>query len=188
MGRWTDRATQLRDPLEYSPVANSADSANSVEHDTPTIQPAPIDAGRKAANEANHPVPLIPGPGEEPFGAPQTNEGDDWRVWINERAAIREYVGEYETTEADHLAYSEAVEAWCSTHHKAPPPDRCAGCGTEIGEVGLSTGDGARVCDRPDFTCLIAYGTKRKRRAVNGFRAMGIEFPVGWSLPNGDVP
>lgn len=186
MGRWTDRATHRHGPLEYSPIAYSADSANSLEYATPAVRSAPIHTGRRPPNDAILPVPFIPRFGEEPFGAPQTNDGDEWRVWISERAATREHFAQYETDQADQLAYAEAVEAWCSMYHKAPSPDRCAGCGTVLAVDGFSTGDGARVCDQPDNNCLIEYGTKRKRRAIIALRTMGIDPPKNWALPNGD--
>ena len=39
-------------------------------------------------------------------------DGEDWRAYIDERAAIREIDGGYEHSEADRLAFEDAVTHW----------------------------------------------------------------------------
>ena len=42
--------------------------------------------------------------------------------------------------------------------------------------------DGAQVCDKPDHSCLIAYGNGRRMAAVNALAVMGIEPPMWWEF------
>ena len=86
------------------------------------------------------------------------------------------------------MAYGEAVEAWLAQFYKPPTVAACAGCGKPLDGAVLQVGNGARVCDRSDHSCLIRYGTARKQHGVQGLRALGIEPPRGWTLPDGEAP
>jgi len=119
---------------------------------------------------------LIPAPTAHPFGAPVDSE--DWAEWIEERAAILEFDGYRSPQEALVSAYCQALEAWCAQHWEVPSADSCAACGAS--NPGFACGDGAAVCRRQDHACLIKYGTRRKRTAVEWLRQAGIESPDGW--------
>jgi hypothetical protein len=53
----------------------------------------------------------------------------DWQAYFDERAAIREYDGGFTRTEAERLAFDDAVGHWLSAHPApASAPEHCAQC------------------------------------------------------------
>jgi len=115
--------------------------------------------------------PLVPNASASPFGSP--TDPAEWPEWVEERAAIIQFDGYRSPQEAYLSAYNEALEAWCSQHWEPPSSDSCAACGAP--NPGFECGDGAAVCRRSDYACLIEYGTKRKQEAVKWLRRAGIE-------------
>jgi hypothetical protein len=107
---------------------------------------------------------------------------DDWREMYEERAAIRQYNGGYRRDVAERLAWGEVIEIWCDRIALKHPPDTCAGCGEVLAGDSLDLPGGARIHWEPsrEFTCLIAYGFARKRRAVEALAALGLVPPSGW--------
>jgi hypothetical protein len=54
----------------------------------------------------------------------------DWHAYFEERAAIREYDGGLSRSDAEHVAFDDAVAQWLSAHPiPASPPERCVQCG-----------------------------------------------------------
>lgn len=142
-------------------------------------QPAP-----EPKQPAGDPVPLIPSSDGSRFGAP--GRLADWWEWVGERAAHLEYGCEISRPEASQLAYSEAVEAWCSRFWVPPSPNTCAACHRPA--PGFLCGDGASVCRVADHSCLIDYGTIRKKTAVRALAVVRVVAPAGWVLPDGSKP
>lgn len=108
----------------------------------------------------------------------------DWREWYQERAAIRQYEAGYRRDIAERLAYCEVIEAWCEANTAIRNRLHCAGCHKlAVGEM-LDLPDGARVHWGPvqKFDCLIAYGTRRKERAVSALTTFGIVPPISWEI------
>jgi hypothetical protein len=53
----------------------------------------------------------------------------DWQAYVDERAAIREYDGGFPRTEAERLAFDDAVGHWLSAHPApASAPEHCVHC------------------------------------------------------------
>ena len=161
-----------------SPPAKVAKAAKAVDAEARRLDP----------DDDQTPLPLVPSASDSAFGAPVSHNPAEWRDWLDERSAIREHLGCYGRVDADSLAYGEAVEAWLALFYEPPMIAACAGCGKPMDGAVLPLGDGTRVCDRRDHACLIRYGTARKRRGVGGLRALGIEPPRGWTLPDGEAP
>jgi hypothetical protein len=111
-------------------------------------------------------------------------EAVELRYAYEERVGIRLYDAGYTRHEAERLAYGETIEKWCERHPLRLQPGSCAGCGEPLATGALELPDGARVHWERDqeFRCLIAYGFKRKRRAVQALAVMGIVPPA--NLPD----
>jgi hypothetical protein len=111
---------------------------------------------------------------------------DDWRTFLDERAAIREYDGHLPRAEAERLAWAETLAEWHRAHGVPPPSWQCAGCGKPLsGAPAMTLADAARVHDVAGYGCLIAYGKRWRAAAENGLAEMGIT-PPGEAL--GAVP
>jgi hypothetical protein len=109
-------------------------------------------------------------------------EAADLRHAYEERVGIRLYDAGYTRHEAERLAYGEIIEQWCDRHPLRLQPGSCAGCREPLATGGLELPDGARVHweQDQDFRCLIAYGFRRKRRAVEVLALGGLKPPIGW--------
>jgi len=109
-------------------------------------------------------------------------EAVELRYGYEERVGIRLYDAGYTRHEAERLAYGETIEQWCERHPLRLQPGRCAGCREPLATGGLELPGGARVHweQDQDFGCLIAYGFRRKRRAVAALARCGLHPPVGW--------
>ena len=112
---------------------------------------------------------------------PDLADLEDVRVWLDERAAMREDSGT-PRMDADKAAFDELLWLWCAANPAQHTPGRCAACGTTFEPPVMSLPDGATVCDRPDHPCLIAYGNGRRMEAVEVLNALGIEPPAWWTL------
>lgn len=161
MSKWLE-AAMVSEP-------NSLGCANSVNSAKSPKNPPNGTNGTNGTEQSN--PPLIAKPSPNPYGFPA--DPVDWPEWIEERAAIIEFDGYRSPQEAYTSAYNEALEAWCSRHWEPPSHESCAACG--VPNPGFKCGDGAAVCRRQDYACLIEYGTKRKRAAIEGLRQLGIE-------------
>ncbi len=70
-------------------------------------------SGNPETQKTTRSGPFRPGlASDRPFGVPETSDSDSRSESVNERAAIREHLGEYERTEAERLALGEAIEAF----------------------------------------------------------------------------
>jgi hypothetical protein len=110
------------------------------------------------------------------------DEAVELRYAYEERVGIRIYDAGYTRQEAERLAYGEIIEQWCERHPVRLLPGSCAGCGEPLATCRLELPDGAHVHweQDQDFRCLIAYGFRRKRRAVEVLALGGLQPPVGW--------
>src|SRR4030095_6652467 len=115
-----------------------------------------------------------PGEPSVPVGT-SADEATDWRELFNERVAMRQYEAGYGKAMAGRLAWGECVEAWCERNPLQQRLGLCAGCGAPLGADVLDLPDGAIVHwdHHREFTCLIAYGDQRKRRATEALAALG---------------
>ncbi len=113
---------------------------------------------------------------------PDLSVPEDIRVWLLERAAMREVGSGTTRVDADKLVFDELLWVWHAANPVEHAPGKCAACGTAFEPPVMSLPDGARVCDKPDHACLITYGNGRRMEAVNALRDMGIEPPAWWKL------
>ncbi len=112
---------------------------------------------------------------------PDLSDPENVRVWILERAAMREDSGAART-DADKAAFDELLWLWCAANPVEHAPGQCAACGTKLGPPIMALPDGVQVCDRPDHPCLIAYGNGRRMEAVGALNGLGIMHPKWWEL------
>ncbi len=112
---------------------------------------------------------------------PDLSSSEDIRVWLDERAAMREDSGTARM-EADKAAFDELLWLWCAANPVEHTPGQCAACGTAGAPPVMVLPDGAQVCDRPGHACLISHGNGRRGEAVNALRGMGIAPPRWWEL------
>ncbi len=113
---------------------------------------------------------------------PDLSDPEDIRVWLDERAAMREEGSGTTRIDADKLVFDELLWIWHAANPVTLAPGKCAACGTAFEPPVMSRPDGAQVCDRPDHPCLIAYGNGRRMEAVNALKSLGIAPPVWWEL------
>ena len=113
--------------------------------------------------------------------APDLGDAEDVQVWLHERAAIREDSGAVRV-DADKAAFDELLWIWHAANPVEYAPGRCAACGTAFEPPVMVLPDGATVCDRPDYPCLIAYGNGRRMAAVTALASMGVKLPAWWVL------
>jgi hypothetical protein len=106
---------------------------------------------------------------------------EDWVEFFNERAAILEYDGELQRTEAERQAYETTVIQWMNeTPPKGIDDDRCASCGHHIGDVGRDavpflSGGGGHVWLH--HGCHPTWMTRRRSDAEKALTAMGVTSP-----------
>ena len=113
-----------------------------------------------------------PGPGAD---------GQAWRGWYEERAAIREFDAGYPRPMAERLAFNETVDRWHRLFGARPDPARCAGCGELVsGREVLQLPGGARVHVDSEYVCLIEYGRRWRRSAIEALAALGLIPPEEW--------
>jgi len=113
---------------------------------------------------------------------PDLSDPEDIRVWLHERAAMREVNLGSTRADADKLAFDELLWLWCAANPVDHAPGQCAACGTAFEPPVMSLPDGATVCDQPDHGCLIFYGNGRRMAAVNALEGIGIAPPRWWEL------
>lgn len=108
---------------------------------------------------------------------------ENWRAHYEERAAIRQYLGGYDCTTAERLAYGELLTDWHREHGAKPDPARCAGCGGALaGHPAHAFPDGAGVHTDGDLECWNAYGKRWRAAAADGLAQLGIARPEGFDL------
>ena len=113
--------------------------------------------------------------------APDLSETEDIRVWLDERAGMREDSG-IAHVDADKLAFDELLWIWHAANPVDLLPGQCAACGTAFQPPVMTLPDGAQVCDRPGHACLIAYGNGRRMAATTALKERGIKPPMWWEL------
>jgi hypothetical protein len=103
----------------------------------------------------------------------------DWQAYFDERAAIREYDGGLSRSEAERLAFDDAVAHWLSAH-PAPvsAPDACVHCGggdrtfDELLPV-LTSGGNVWVHNK----CWKNWYAVRRQKAVAALQGIGLGQP-----------
>ena len=104
-----------------------------------------------------------------------------WRDQYQERSRHRELGGRRSRAEAEILAWGELQWRWHKQEGGRPPAGICGGCRTPIrGTEAIPLIDGAYVHDGKGHECLIAYGSRWRREASAGLRALGLEPPSGF--------
>lgn len=114
-----------------------------------------------------------------PPAPPVHDDPESWREAYEERAAIREFSGEYPRSRAEVLAFGDMVNQWHVQHAK-PIQGECAGCRKLIlSEDDVETlTDGAQV--HPN--CIRAYGLRWRLTASQALQEAGIPIPEGWEI------
>ena len=65
---------------------------------------------------------------------PDLSDPEDIRVWLDERAAMREDSGTMRV-DADKLVFDELLWLWCAANPVEHAPGLCAACGTTLGPL-----------------------------------------------------
>ncbi len=112
---------------------------------------------------------------------PDLSDREDIQTWLHERGGMREDSGAVRVA-ADKAAFDELLWIWHAANPVEHTPGRCAACETTLGPPVMALPDGAQVCDRPDHSCLIAYGNGRRMAAVDALAGRGIAPPIWWAL------
>ncbi len=113
---------------------------------------------------------------------PDLSDPEDIRVWLDERAAMREVGSSTTRVDADKLAFDELLWIWHAANPVTLDPGQCAACGIAFEPPVMSLPDGAQVCDQPDHGCLIAYGNGRRMEAAKALEGIAIAPPMWWEL------
>jgi hypothetical protein len=123
--------------------------------------------------------------GTEAQGGPQLSTPADaspldptiWSDLYEERAAHRQFDGDYPRAEADRFAWREIERRWHFAHREQVPAEVCAGCGQLIAaDEALQLIDGARV-HMNGHRCRIAYEQRWRRAASSALVALGLQPP-----------
>ncbi len=113
---------------------------------------------------------------------PDLSDPEDIRVWLLERAAMREVGSGTTRVDADKLVFDELLWIWHAANPVTHAPGQCAACGTAFEPPVMALPDGAQVCDQPGHACLISHGNARRVEAVNALGSLGIVPPAWWEL------
>jgi hypothetical protein len=100
-----------------------------------------------------------------------------WGDLYAERAAHRQFDGDYPRVEAELLAWREIQWRWHLAHRERISAEICAGCDQYIqADRALDLIDGARV--HMGNHCRIAYEQRWRAKATVGLQALGLDPPV----------
>ncbi len=172
MSKWLQAARSARASKPGSEpfyARDNSDNSDNSPPERPIVANVAIVTGVESLTRAAH-LAVVP----------DLSDREDIRVWLDERAAMREDSGTVRM-DADKAAFDELLWLWCAANPVEHVPGRCAACGTAFEPPVMSLPDGAQVCDKPDHPCLIAYGNGRRMEAVNALRGMGREPPMWWA-------
>ncbi len=167
-----DRSNPERDTSPSMEGAQKGPSPRSAKSDkslSQTIKLTTAKANRSLLCRANLAV------------VPDLSDPEDIRVWLDERAAMREDSGT-PRVDANKASYDELLWLWCAANPAEHSPGQCAACGAAFDPPVMALPDGATVCDRPDHPCLIAYGNERRMKAAEALGGLGIAPPAWWKL------
>jgi hypothetical protein len=110
-------------------------------------------------------------------------DADDWRAFLEERAAVAEYDGGLSRVDAERQAHECCVMEWL---WRNPPlasgPERCAHCGKPLGEPGRDslpflTGDGGHTWLHSG--CHGDWAAQRRAEAVAALAIHGLRPRTG---------
>ncbi len=118
---------------------------------------------------------------------PDLSDPEDIRVWLDERAAMREDSGTARA-DAEKVAFDQLLWLWCEANPRQHTSGQCAACGTAFRAPVMSLPDGSQVCEKPDHACLISYGNGRRmtdRQSAQGLgnRAAKVVGALRWRTP-----
>ncbi len=85
---------------------------------------------------------------------PDLSNPEDIRVWLIERAAMREVGSGTTRVDADRLVFDELLWVWHAANPVTLAPGQCAACGTAFEPPVMSLPDGAQLCDQPGHESL----------------------------------
>ena len=100
----------------------------------------------------------------------------DWRAYFDERAGVREHLGEMSRHEAERLAFDDCAVHWLVQH---PPPSTddsvgCVHCHQPLGPDGVPVlAGGAHTWLHS--ACHAPWLAERRRHATEALQAIGIE-------------
>lgn len=112
--------------------------------------------------------------------APRPWDGDDWREYFEERAAIAEHDGKLPRHRAEGAAWESTIAEWCRRNPPRLTPGLCAACGASLDLTGHGwrpLGDGATVHYVEGLACWRGYGAQRRAAAVEALNSHGIKSP-----------
>ena len=193
MGRYLDLA---RRAVEHGPRQPEADAGGVAGNgDKPNHRAGGINVAVTASNCEKSEISEI-SPGADILSCPTTTstisrtavpepgpgaDGQVWRGWYEERAAIREFDAGYPRPIAERLAFNETVDRWHRLFGNRPDAACCAGCDQPVsGREALRLPGGERVHVDGDSVCLIAYGRRWRSSAIEALAAHGLTPPEGW--------
>ena len=111
---------------------------------------------------------------------PADASGLDPTIWSDiyeERAAHRQFDGDYPRVEAELLAWREIEWRWHFAHREQVPVEVCAGCGQLIGaDEALDLIDDARI-HMKGHRCRTAYEQRWRRAASSALVTLGLQPP-----------
>lgn len=165
MSRWLDMARAAdKPPVPFANIANNVKNPEKHEQSGAKVNIGNIGKWQTGLH------------GES--SRPAKWDGNDFRAFYEERAAILEYDGELDRPEAERQAFEATIIQWMNL---SPPPnhddDHCAQCGSPVGRIGTDsvpylTGGGGRVWLHRG--CHSAWMARRRREATEAINAMGI--------------
>jgi hypothetical protein len=105
-------------------------------------------------------------------------EASPWLDFFSERAAHREFDGDFSRIEAERLAWGEVELRWHLLHGERVPHNMCAGCREPFHDAGaLDLIDGSRVHFDGERRCLKLWTRKWRAAAARGLQAVGLRCP-----------
>ncbi len=174
MSKWLQAARSARASKPGSEpfyARDNSDNSDNSPPERPIVANVAIVTGVESLTRAAH-LAVVP----------DLSDREDIRVWLDERAAMREVGSGTTRVYADKLAFDELLWIWHAANPVEHAPGQCAACGTAFEPPVMALPDGAQVCDTPDHGCLIAYGNGRRMEAVGALGSLGIEPPAWWEL------
>jgi hypothetical protein len=104
----------------------------------------------------------------------------DWRMYFEERAAIRENDGGLARAEAERGAFDDAVIMWMNRNPVVSAADACVGCGRPDRQGSVLLPFGASAAGRAwlHSECWEPWRERRVATAAAALKAAGIECPA----------
>jgi hypothetical protein len=165
MSRWLEMARAAEKPsVPFANIAKNAKNPEKHEQRVPKVNIGNIGKRQTGSHGKS--------------SRPAEWDGNDFRAFYDERAAILEYDGELARPEAERLAFEATIIHWMN----ATPPsnldfDHCAQCREPVGRIGrdavpvLTGGEGHAWLHHG---CHRAWMARRRQEATEALHDMGI--------------